>query len=448
MSRSVIIKNIENPRNKLITLNGWLYSPEWIRPYESLWSIIQTIKYVNMISDKDICNIFRISGNVNQYYSDKISMYGRINVSPSDIRGILKIPEEHFDAMERVSILNESEDFISDRVRICPVCMQKYGYHSYFHQFRGINNCPWHGTELIDKDMLYGIWSRKTLCYDLDLKDYPYSIPLPSLRETEDMYQPSYFKDIKSLFIVKNNKNESNVDLSWVEKEGFHGNLIFSRETDPAEKYVLILKMLEEKLNEKDERLLVYFDRLDNGLNSGLDITYYYDRNYFCHCFIQEIINKFTKDTSDTTIESFFSFYKNEAADPYYAALTFACNITGTDYIWNALSKHYYLHPQSPTYNMFFQNTKTIFYYPYTDACLPRMNMGNRRTGYRSFQLCVGFEVQWTFLNDIWSQYLSMLGKGYTYSELSSHIVYPSYLIMEKENGDLYMKKVGGTKPD
>lgn len=124
-----------------------IWNQKWVRPYESLWSIVNTYKTVNVITSTAIAMKslgINISHNVNDYYLS----YGiYCNVSPklNDIeKTILRLsPEWHREQLQSMFDKNGVHMFISKKLMICPKCMEN-GYHSVLHQLKGIKKCPFH----------------------------------------------------------------------------------------------------------------------------------------------------------------------------------------------------------------------------------------------------------------------------------------------------------------
>ena len=124
--------------------------------------------------------------------------------------------------------------------------------------------------------------------------------------------------------------------------------------------------------------------------------------------------------------------------EPLYAAMMFAVNIAATDNVFDALSRKFYLSPNSGSYRINILHTSWIRYEPYDSYYLQASN--RIKTDDRQlFYLCMSYEIIWRFLNHIWEQYLEMLNRNITYADMSKNLVYPSYMVVETAEEDWYI---------
>lgn len=125
-----------------------LWSKSWVRPYESLWSILNTYKAVNVI-DKHTTLMNAIGADINAIVTNDYflpcGIFCNISSSKNDIdRIIAKLtPQGYIQQFEFFISKGDIASFFTDKIMYCPKCM-KNGYHSVLHQLKGINKCPFH----------------------------------------------------------------------------------------------------------------------------------------------------------------------------------------------------------------------------------------------------------------------------------------------------------------
>ena len=142
------------------------WRPEWILPYESLWSICNKFAYIN---GAGISALFPDGGlSFSHSYNDSIETVGCSGWQFPQIAEKLGIPDDHFRdvTVSHFSFGQYSARIKTDRIRYCPECM-KYGYHSYLFQYLTTEKCPLHNTPLIQTDIMNRISPR--------LAVFPYS---------------------------------------------------------------------------------------------------------------------------------------------------------------------------------------------------------------------------------------------------------------------------------
>lgn len=137
----------QNVKNTKFKLPG-LWDKSWVRPYESIWSILNTYKAVNVISDyRTLMKVIGIDPNarVTHDYFISYGIFCNVSNKINDIDNILSnfIPEWYKPQLEEITNKKDISDFFSDKISYCPECI-KNGYHSIFHQLKGISKCPLH----------------------------------------------------------------------------------------------------------------------------------------------------------------------------------------------------------------------------------------------------------------------------------------------------------------
>lgn len=433
-------KRLEIQKNSGIDLGVRIYSKEWIRPYESIWGIIQNIKLVNTISDKDIASILEWNATIKEFYVQELAVYSQTHINVDIIKQRLRIPENHFYPLDNIMISNHQNDIIRNNVYICPICMKKYGYHSYYHQLSWIDRCPWHDCPLEETDIFYGLTNMANYCFGLKADELPSDVPLPCMSEKLTLNDIDVgLHDLKQIIIVKKNNSDLRLCSDW--QKSSSRKLVFSAEDNIVDKYINILKAEENSKDETDRYLERILNNKENIYLERTMLSYTYNTNYTTHCYIHNIVKQFkgNKTMHELKKEEVISNCKKEAVDVYLAALFFAINITRTSNMYNALSQRYYRHYYSTDYSVHIRGVKWIELL-YADVNL----MTEIKSAFITscFDMCISYEIQKMFFNTIWNQYISKLNTGITYAELSSDLDYPSYIIEEDNRGDWYVTEI------
>lgn len=163
--KSVNEHKINKPgREHASCLSPYTWRKEWVRPYESMFSILRNFCKVNVLNGRKALNLFEIrqAHNVSVFCSG-LMMFSD---SPIHIDCYQKLyesllPDWYLEQtfIFRNSGIEEKESLqIRSRVSYCPECM-KENYHSLLHNIAGAKICPFHKTELIQTDLLYEISS-------------------------------------------------------------------------------------------------------------------------------------------------------------------------------------------------------------------------------------------------------------------------------------------------
>ena len=167
------------------------WTDKFNRPYESLWSIWQNFCLVNVFKESESLTIL-LDAVQRRKLSFNYSMGIFSNIYARDIiLDKLKISKKHFLYFNtyKYNSINEIKYFISDFIRICPVCMSKHRYHSFLHQMKEMRCCLWHDLDLIDTNIKYSLTpSSKYAFNSIDITElHNNSFLLPGERE-EDIF--------------------------------------------------------------------------------------------------------------------------------------------------------------------------------------------------------------------------------------------------------------------
>lgn len=135
----------------------------WIKPYESPWSIFEKFKSANEVQDIDIIRKFgKIEvknlrtirpnhyGLVRMFSLDEqlikeifgINLVQRNRQALEDLIRIL--PQDHL-----IGVVSKLDNvYLREKLTFCRQCIAQ-GYHSIFHQFKLLHHCPFHNKKLI-----------------------------------------------------------------------------------------------------------------------------------------------------------------------------------------------------------------------------------------------------------------------------------------------------------
>lgn len=432
-------RNTEQERNNS-KIGGWVYSKEWIRPYESIWSIVQSFKYVNILTEHEICTILNLQKKHKDAYASEVCAYIKTNVSPQELLDAFGIEKNHFSPLNSIDI-HAADNFMHSSVRICPVCMKQYTYHSFYHQISWLQKCPWHGCDLEMTNIPYSIGESCNYAYGICPagKKFSAEIPLPANRER---FEPNYVNIPELSNAIK--FEVSRYNGSTYPDKFQAGELLLQKDDDVKEKYLRLLRDSNIKLYESDITLKMALNQYANIARSSVhNIASTYGTNYFVICYLNELIRRYAAGYSyeQIILEDISEFFKNEAIDPLRAAITFAINLTETGEIFYALNKWYYLHPHSRAYKQRWATMKSIyidsyFEYSFFGTVLAKSILNDTKI---LTDICLNYEVLTRLLDCLWNQYLSMLNKGLAYRDLSKHLKYPFFILKETVEEEWYL---------
>lgn len=136
----------------------YTWRKEWISPYESLWGIFEKFKFANCATVKDIYELFGTdyvknlkSYTIGRPHRDCINPSGLNDdlMEPVFLKPLIQINAQNINLI--IGILpnhpfNRSS-YVRDELFFCPECI-KTGFHSLFHQFKLLHECPYHRIRL------------------------------------------------------------------------------------------------------------------------------------------------------------------------------------------------------------------------------------------------------------------------------------------------------------
>lgn len=138
---------------------GAIWRKEWIRPYESAWSVFEKFSYANIINKSLILRTFGTeevlsikNNHLGNHVRDLLTLNGldelkvtnqfQLNVH-SLTRGVIQ------NLLLPLGNTARKEEWFSLHIRWCPKCILN-GYHSLMHQFTLFEICPFHNEPLKD----------------------------------------------------------------------------------------------------------------------------------------------------------------------------------------------------------------------------------------------------------------------------------------------------------
>lgn len=148
-------KYIDNHRTSDYVLSPYLWRKDWVRPYESLYSVLCMFERLNS---------FKTSYAFNVICGKKVSLSNSDYLFPFLSAACNGIVDSNSNICNHVAAFFSSEDrdkvpsflrmneeahqlLINSRYRVCPICHAK-GYHSWLFQYRGLKVCPIHNVPL------------------------------------------------------------------------------------------------------------------------------------------------------------------------------------------------------------------------------------------------------------------------------------------------------------
>ena len=138
---------LESEDNNIIRQFYW--KKEWVRPYESAFSIIRIFCKVNGFTGRQAFKILGINpGNKKEYQISFAA--GCINLYEESFENTLKklVPRWYLEQIHNIQMPDfPSDSIITNHLMYCPEC-EKESYHSLFHNIAGIQVCPLHHTVL------------------------------------------------------------------------------------------------------------------------------------------------------------------------------------------------------------------------------------------------------------------------------------------------------------
>ncbi|NUU75387.1 hypothetical protein [Paenibacillus xylanilyticus] len=141
----------------------YTWRANWIKPYESPWSIFEKFKIANEVLDLDIIRKFGIDEVKNlrvirPSHYDLVKMFSLNEQLIKDVFGIDLVQRNRKNLDELIRLLPQDHllgvvspwesVYLREKLYFCVQCLEQ-GYHSIFHQFKLLHHCPFHNKKLI-----------------------------------------------------------------------------------------------------------------------------------------------------------------------------------------------------------------------------------------------------------------------------------------------------------
>lgn len=127
-----------------------IWREEWRRPYESIWSFIEKIKIANIVDGNELLQCIDpmyVKGNSKARRNvNKLSAQACLNLEELTGVDITRIMES-MTKLLKFNFLRDPMYIFHTHLRYCRSCVQ-YNYHSYLHQYKLIQECPFHSEAL------------------------------------------------------------------------------------------------------------------------------------------------------------------------------------------------------------------------------------------------------------------------------------------------------------
>lgn len=169
-------------QQKIVSTQKYLWDKKWVRPYESMWSIIRNFRIVNhCFKYKEAMALLDLEipcfqhGTYANYgiLDEKLCIFSKLTTSSYDIKALEDklLPNNYIYRLKPISkLLKDFPEALTPRLKYCPKCIES-GYHSVLHQVSGLCHCFIHNdTKLIydfQSSYLLGMDRR----FDLDVSD-------------------------------------------------------------------------------------------------------------------------------------------------------------------------------------------------------------------------------------------------------------------------------------
>lgn len=281
------------------------WKKEWVRPYESIWSILFNFCKVNVISGKMALKKLGCDmASAKIIYDGNMMMYGSYGLHADDYKKLygFLLPRWYMAQMKPYMNMNiyTAFDLVNSELYFCPEC-GKEGYHSIFHQLTNMRVCPFHGNALIkakakEQDLPYTAacikYSEKAYCFS----NARASI-LPVLRVRNNDY---YTLDSKFKYSnVVHHTHEKLAHFIW--HEGYKKDAVFPAKLFLSKKPDKKIRIAHFSGNTDNlwasfmngfhhPRLMYLFSVIDKDLNEFADYMYKKGRiqfkDYFLYCEI------------------------------------------------------------------------------------------------------------------------------------------------------------------
>lgn len=179
--------------------NSYTWRKEWVRPYESIFSILRNFCKVNTLNGRKALHLFglRQTNNVS-VFCPGLMMLSDSTAKPDCYQTLYDhlLPEWYLNQtfIFRKRGTEEKEAVqINNTIMYCPECM-KENYHSLLHNVIGAQICPFHKIKLVQTDLLY---ATSSLYIDLRNKFEQWNVA-NSILPCERTIKMSFYNQIQT----------------------------------------------------------------------------------------------------------------------------------------------------------------------------------------------------------------------------------------------------------
>lgn len=128
-------------------MNGYVWKSEWCWPYESAWSIIEKFKYANAVTNNVLRKLIDLrSSTPNWIVVENLYIYRRSIFNEKAFFDLFGLNSSHFLCLDLFHG-NDYTQLLYSELRYCSDCIN-LGYHSYLHQLKFVDTCPFHNHSL------------------------------------------------------------------------------------------------------------------------------------------------------------------------------------------------------------------------------------------------------------------------------------------------------------
>lgn len=234
-------KEKQPPANELRNIRSYTWRSEWVRPYESLYSVFRMFSKINVLPYTATMKI--ISSKVVSFEPSKLDNLKNLSCSNANKDFQSYRREERViqfflsdKTTDSFPVFNQKAQqlLLSSKYRYCPECI-KNGYHSWLYQYKPLKQCPIHKIPLEEGPFSIDLWAEG-VSYHPALQNID-TVPLGK-------YYRKVFGKIKALKIfTPSNHKDGSALVKKLSNKGFFeaGEEIYTRRVgnEPEVKKVL-----------------------------------------------------------------------------------------------------------------------------------------------------------------------------------------------------------------
>lgn len=218
------------------TFKLYRWKKEWVRPYESIYSIMRNFCKVNVFQGSYALRILDVRGySAVEHPIPNIMMFNKTVQDARNYKMLYSVllPDWYVKQITPITSLDKYKfsNLTKSHIAYCPECA-KENYHSFLFQFKHIKRCPFHHIPLINTLFHYTIQGNITYMETELYTDVKDDI-LPCERKVENNYYQKgldrtlrYFIPVSSMSDI-NNDNYIHAYKIFFDKEKSSAAKIF-----------------------------------------------------------------------------------------------------------------------------------------------------------------------------------------------------------------------------